>query len=305
MKIGFVSAVFPEMAFQEVIDFASEEGFQCVEIMCWPKGKAERKYAGVTHIDADKLNSHQKEAIKKYLKDKGVEISGLGYYPNPLIEDDNAAKIYIDHLYKVIDAAAELDIFQVNTFIGRDKNKNIEPNYKKFKRIWRPIIEFAEKKGVKIGIENCPMIFTDDEWPGGNNLAFSPKIWRRMFTDFPSDYFGLNYDPSHLVWQQINYIKPIYEFRKKIYHIHLQDVKVYKEKLDEVGIRANPLEFKTSKIPGLGDINWSQFIMALRDIGYKESMCIEMEDRSFEENIEMKKNALRQSFRYIRQYVPV
>lgn len=303
MKLGFVSAILPELNFRELIDFASEQGFACVEVCCWPVGKAERRYAGVTHIDVDTLDQNQAYEINEYLNVKGVEISGLGYYPNPLDPDPEKRRFYTDHIMKVIDASAMLGVNRINTFIGRDKNRSVEENFEEFMKVWPEIIWHAGERNVRVGIENCPMIFTRDEWPGGNNLATTPVIWRRMFNEIKSDHFGLNYDPSHLLWQQMDYVKPIYEFKDKIFHIHLKDAKVYRDKLNEAGIMATPLEFHAPKLPGLGDIDWSAFISALNDIRYNGPVCIEVEDKSFEGSLEDRKNALILSRRYLKQFI--
>ncbi len=167
------------------------------------------------------------------------------------------------HIKKVIDASALLGVNRINTFIGRDKDKPVEENFEMFRQVWTDIISYTEQRKVKVGIENCPMIFTRDEWPGGCNLATTPAIWRRMFNEIRSQYFGLNLDPSHLLWLQMDYVKPVYEFKEKLFHVHLKDGKVYNEKLDDVGIMATPLEFHTPKLPGLGDIDWGRFISAL------------------------------------------
>ena len=302
-KLGFVSAIFADLSFEEVIIFASNNGYTCVEILCWPKGKAERRYAGVTHIDVNELDEMKINSIKKYAAEKNVEISALGYYPNPLDPDLEKREYYIEHLKGVIAAAVKLGLKNVNTFIGKDKNKNLEDNFQIFRKVWPAIIKYAEENSVKIGIENCPMLFTNDEWPGGNNLATTPSIWKRMFEEINSDNFGLNYDPSHLLWQQIDYIKPIYEFKDKIFHVHIKDVKIYRDKLDRVGVLATPLEFHSPKLPGLGEINWGRFISALTDIGYQGCACVEVEDRSFEDSLESRKNSLILSRQYLRQFI--
>jgi len=303
MNLGFVSAILPELSFGELINYASEQGFSCVEVCCWPVGKAERRYAGVTHIDVDKLDGKKAAEINKHLKSRKVEISGLGYYPNPLDPDKTKSQFYTDHIRKVIDASALLGIYRINTFIGRDQYKTVDGNFEAFKKVWKPLIKYAEAKKVKVGIENCPMLFTNDEWPGGHNLATTPAIWRRMFSEIKSDYFGLNFDPSHLLWMQMDYVKPLYEFRNKLFHVHLKDAKIHRDKLDEVGILANPLEFHTPKIPGLGDINWGRFISALYDIRYKGPVCIEVEDKAFENSLDDRKKALLLSKRHLMQYI--
>jgi sugar phosphate isomerase/epimerase len=303
MKLGFVSAILPELSFEELVDYAADSGFSCIEVCCWPAGKAERRYAGVTHIDVETLDDQKTEKIRSYLKTKGIEISALGYYPNPLDPDEEKRQFYTGHILKVIAASAKLGVYKVNTFIGRDKNKSVDENFELFGSVWKPLIEFAESSQVKVGIENCPMIFTRDEWPGGNNLASTPAIWRRMFREIPSDCFGLNYDPSHLLWMQMDYVKPVYEFSSKLFHIHLKDAKVYRNKLNEVGIMATPLEFHAPKIPGLGDIDWGKFISALTDIRYRGPVCIEVEDKSFEDTLEHRIHALDLSRRYLMQYL--
>lgn len=292
MKPGFVSAILPELSFQDLIDYAAELKYRCIEVCCWPLGKAERRYAGVTHIDVDTLDAEGAALINSYLLNMGVEISGLGYYPNPLDPDEEKSRFYVSHIKKVIDASALLGVNEINTFIGRDKNRSVDENFERFLAVWKPLIAYAEERKVKVGIENCPMIFTSDEWPGGNNLATTPVIWRRMFSEISSDYFGLNYDPSHLLWQQMDYVKPLYEFREKIFHVHLKDAKVYQDKLNEVGIMATPLQFHSPKLPGLGDINWTKFFSALYDIKYDGPVCVEVEDKAFEGSLEARKYSL-------------
>ena len=304
MKLGFVSAILPELSFEEVVAFAAQEGFACVELMCWPRGKAERRYAGVTHVDADSLGAADVARMKKLLAEKKVSISGLGYYPNPLDPDEKNAAFYREHIKKVVSAAASLGVGVVNTFIGRDPAKSLDENFKRFAAVWPDLVRFAESKGVKIAIENCPMLFSMDEWPGGKNLAISPATWRRMFAEIPSKSFGLNYDPSHLLWQQIDYVKPLYEFKDRIFHVHVKDAKIRADKLDEVGILATPLEFHAPKLPGLGDVDWGRFVSALTDIGYNGPACIEVEDRAFEDSLDSRKASIVLSRRYMGQFIP-
>jgi sugar phosphate isomerase/epimerase len=302
MKLGFASAILPDLSLEEVAAFASEAGFDCVELMCWPKGKAERRYAGVTHIDVTDFDADDAAEVKAVMDGAGVEISGLGYYPNALAPDPDEAAVAVSHIKRVIQAASLLGVDVVNTFIGRDWTKSIDDNWPRFEEVWPPLIAFAEEHGVRIGIENCPMLFTADEWPGGKNLATTPAIWRRMFERIPSASFGLNYDPSHMVWQQMDYLKPLWDFADRIFHVHAKDVRVDKRRLDEVGVLATPLEYHTPKLPGLGDIDWGRFYSVLTDVGYDGAVCIEAEDRAYEGSLERRKDALRQSARHLRQF---
>jgi sugar phosphate isomerase/epimerase len=303
MKLGFVSAILPDLSLEKVIDFAAAEGFDCVELMCWPKGRAERRYAGVTHVDVSDLEPDDARRIQELVASRGVEISGLGYYPNPLAPDRAEAQVYVEHIKKVIAAAAMLGVNQMNTFIGRDWTRSVQDNWPRFKEVWVPLVQFAEDQGVRIGIENCPMFFTTDEWPGGKNLAYCPAIWRRMFDVIPSANLGLNYDPSHMVWLMIDYVKPLWEFKDRIHHIHAKDVRLDRQRLDEVGIMATPLEFHTPKLPGLGEIDWGRFLSVLGDVGYQGPVCIEAEDRAYEDTLERRQAALVQSARFLRGFM--
>jgi sugar phosphate isomerase/epimerase len=285
MQLGFVSAILPDLSLEEVLDFAASEGFDCVEVMCWPKGKAERRYAGVTHIDVVDLSVEDAVAINDLCTAKGVSISGLGYYPNPLAPDRDEAQVYINHIKQVILAAETLGLPSVNTFIGRDWTRSVEDNWDRFLEVWPPLIRFAEEHGIRIGIENCPMFFSSDEWPGGKNLASTPAIWRRMFEAIPSASFGLNYDPSHMVWQQMDYLKPFRDFGDRMFHLHAKDVRVDKHRLDEVGIMANPLEYHLRpsyrvSAMWIGDSSSpSQLIQATMALSALKSKTVRMRDR--------------------------
>jgi sugar phosphate isomerase/epimerase len=303
MKLGFVSAILPDLSLREVANFAGQAGFTCVELMCWPVSKAERRYAGVTHVDVTNFNRGHADDVSEMLAAEGVELSGLGYYPNPLSPDRDEAQKCIKHLQKVIRAAPLLGCDRVNTFIGRDWTKSVDDNWPQFRKVWKPLISLAADQGVKIGIENCPMSFTRDEWPGGKNLATSPAIWRRMFDEIPSPNFGLNFDPSHFVWQQMDYLKPLREFKDRLFHVHAKDVRIDRERLDNVGILATPLEYHVPKLPGLGEVDWGKFFSVLGDTGYAGPVCIEVEDRAFEGTLELRQAALHQSATYLRNFV--
>ena len=303
MKLGIVSAIYDGFTFEEMIDDVSANGCCCVEVACWPQGKAERRYAGVSHIDVENTSEDYIAYVKDYCAKRQVEISSLAFYPNTMDGDLEKRQKNIDHLKKVINMSALLGVNMVTTFIGRDQNKTVEENLEIFMEVWPPIIKLAEEKGVKIAIENCPMLFGADQWPGGQNLFTTPKLWRKMFELIPSDNFGITYDPSHIIWQQNDYIKPIYEFKDKIFHVHCKDIKLYPDKLNDVGVMAYPLEYMSPKLPGLGDVNWGKYISALTDIGYDSFVCIEVEDKAFESSKEKILNSVELSCRYLQQFV--
>lgn len=304
MKLGFVSAILPDLPLEEVLRFARDVGYDCVELMCWPRGAAERRYAGVTHLDVTAFDAGQAARVRDLSASHGVAISSLGYYPNPLAPDPAEGRVYAEHLRKVMAASAMLGVNVVTTFVGRDWTRSVDDNWPRFREVWPGLVRAAEDHGVRIGIENCPMLFTRDEWPGGKNLAHSPAVWRRMFAEIPSRSFGLNYDPSHLVWQQMDHIRPLREFADRLVHVHAKDVRVDRERLDDVGILATPLEYHRPKLPGLGDVDWGRFFSVLGDVGYDGPVCVEVEDRTYEHSLDGRKAALRQSHAFLRNYIP-
>ena len=305
MKLGFVSAILDQSSYEEMMDIASELGFECVEVACWPQGKAERRYAGVSHIDAERVLTDDAYAkhILDYAATKKVEISSLAYYPNTMDADLEKRQAAVEHLKNLIKASAKLGVGMVTTFIGRDQTKTVEENLELVKEIWPPILEVAEAENVKVAIENCPMLFGADQWPGGQNLMTTPANWRKVFEILPSKNLGINYDPSHFVWQMIDYIRPIYEFKDKIFHVHYKDIKLYPDKLQQVGIMGYPLDFMSPKLPGYGDVDWGKYVSALTDIGYDGYTCIEVEDKFFEGSKEKVIDSLKLSKKYMSQFV--
>jgi sugar phosphate isomerase/epimerase len=303
MKLGFVSAILPDLSLAEVARFAAETGYTCVELMCWPVSKAERRYAGVTHVDVTDFTSAKADDVRRIMADAKVEISGLGYYPNPLSANREESDLAVAHLRRVIQAAALLGLKTINTFIGRDWTKSVDDNWPRLLEVWKPLLKFAEGNGIRIGIEHCPMLFSRDEWPGGKNIANSPKLWRRLFNDVGSANLGLNYDPSHMIWQHMDYLKPLREFKDRLFHVHAKDVRIDRERLDDVGILAHPNEYHTPKLPGMGDVNWGQFFSVLTDVGYRGPVCVEVEDRAYEDSLDARKASLRQSHTFLRNFI--
>jgi sugar phosphate isomerase/epimerase len=293
MKFGFVTAILPELSFDNVLNFARHEGFSTVEVMCWPVGKAERKYAGVTHIDVTSLTKTKAQEILGHCQDQGVGISALGYYPNMLDPDAAVSRAAVAHFKKVIAAAPKLGVNLVTGFVGRDWTKTVDENWPRFLKIWQPIIQYAEDHGVKIAIENCPMSFTRDEWPAGKNLMTTPAIWRRAFNDIDSSSFGLNYDPSHFILQDMDPLSPLAEFKSKLFHVHAKDVKINRAALNQVGRFDFPLQWHQPRIPGYGDINWPAFMAELMRIGYTGPLCIEVEDDTFGKTLEGRMKAIK------------
>jgi sugar phosphate isomerase/epimerase len=302
MELGFVSAIFGDLPFDDVLAFAAAEEFQCVEVMCWPEGGPDRRYGGVRHLGVEEFSQRQADHVREMCARHGITISALGYYSNPLSADAEEAEHARAHLRKVIDAARLLGLDIVNTFIGANTQLPLDDNLQRFSSVWPDLVRYAEDRNVKIGIENCPMLFPRT-WPFGMNLARTPAIWRRMFEIIPSQNFGLNYDPSHLVMQLIDPIQPIYEFGKRILHTHAKDMRVDRDALNDMGTLVPPMQRSTAKIPGLGDVKWGQWIGALTDVGYNGPVCIEVEDEAFTESLEGRKRSLRISRNVLRPLI--
>lgn len=303
LQLGFVSAIVGDLSLAQVMELAAEIGYDCVELMCWPASKAERRYAGVTHIDITNLDTTAVQRIKQLSERTGVAISGLGYYPNCLAHNPDEARAAVEHLKRVLQTAPELGIGIVNTFIGRDHTLSVEANWPRLLDTWCPLMELADSLNLKVGIENCPMLFTLDEWPGGKNIATSPAIWSRLFQDIPSKNLGLNLDPSHMVWQMMDYLEAIRQFSGRIWHTHAKDATLDRHHLNNVGLLALPNQYHTPKLPGLGEVNWGAYIATLLQSGFRGAVCVEVEDRAYEGSLELRKASLVQSHRYLRNFI--
>jgi sugar phosphate isomerase/epimerase len=287
VKLGLLTAAFPDLSLEQVAAWAAGEGFEMLEIACWPAGGGEaRRYAGVSHIDVDGFDPDE---VRSILDRHGLGISSLAYYPNNLHPDDAHREEVNGHLRKVIEAAAALDVGIVGTFVGNDKDRPLPENLQRFREIWPPLVDHAGERGVKIAIENCPMIFSWDEWPGGNNLAWSPAIWSEMFEAIPAANFGLNLDPSHLVWLMIDYERVVYDFADRIFHAHAKDLEVRRDGLYRNGTFSGGIGWQVPRLPGLGEVDWSRFVAALYAVGYDHVLSIEHEDRRFEGTEELVK----------------
>lgn len=301
MKLGLVSAILDGWDLEAALKEARAAGYSCMEVACWPAGKAERRYAGVSHIDVTNTSPAYVAEVKALFAKYEMEISSLAFYPNPL--DPEKGPAAVEHLYHVIEMSALLGVNMVTTFIGRDQAKTVEENLELVKQVWTPIMDYAREKGVKVAIENCPMLFGRDQWPGGQNLFTSPANWQKVFDILPYDNLGINYDPSHFIWQMIDYLAPIKQFKDKIFHVHIKDIKIYRDQLNQVGIMAYPLDFMSPKLPGLGDVDWGKYISALTDIGYDGYICVEVEDKAFESSKEKIVDSIVLSRKYMEQFV--
>jgi sugar phosphate isomerase/epimerase len=301
MKLGLLTAAFPDLTLDEVAAWAAANGFETLEIACWPSGGGERRrYSGVTHIDVEAFDPGE---VRATLDRHGLGISSLAYYPNNLHPDDAHREEVNGHLRRVIDAAQALGVETVGTFVGNDKDRPLPENLERFRAIWPPLVQYAGGRGVKVAIENCPMIFSWDEWPGGNNLAWAPAIWDEMFEAIPDANFGLNLDPSHLVWLQIDYERAVYDYADRIFHVHAKDLEVRRDGLYRHGTFSAGMGWQVPRLPGLGEVSWSRFVAALYAVGYDHVISVEHEDRRFEGDIDLVKRGFLIARDALRPYV--
>ena len=289
MKLGFITAPFAATPLEEVADWAAGVGFDFLEVCCWPRGVGEtRRYAGTSHIDVDGLSESRAKEIVDDVSGRGIEIPALGYYPNPLHPDPEHRRQVIDHLKKVITAASYMEVPVVTTFMGADSSKTQADNWADARTIWPEIVSHARDAGVRIALENCPMIFSMDEWPSGQNLAYSPSIWRSIFEEF-GETIGLCFDPSHLVWLMIDIEDAIVEFGERFYFFQAKDVMIDRRGLYEHGVMSVGIGWQVPRLPGLGDVDWGRVFSALYRVGYDDAISIEHEDRGFEGSDELVK----------------
>jgi sugar phosphate isomerase/epimerase len=285
MKLGLLTAAFPRMNLERTAAWSAANGFQMLEVACWPaSGGERRRYAGVSHIDVERLDAGK---VRDVLDRHGLEISSLAYYPNNLHPDPGERRTVNNHLKKVVDAAAALGVPTVGTFVGRDQTKNVPDNFREFRKVWPRLVSYAERRGVNIAIENCPMIFSWDEWPGGTNLAATPAVWDEMFTIVPSPRFGLNLDPSHLVWLRIDYLRVVRDYASRILHVHAKDMEIDRDGLYRNGTVSLGMGWQVPRLPGLGEVRWDRFLAALYGVGYDGVVSVEHEDRAFEGTAEL------------------
>ena len=265
MKLGFLTAPFPQTPLMEVADWAAGAGFEVLEIACWPAaGGPTRRYAGTSHIDVANLTDSHATEIVDEIAAKGLSISGLGFYPNG--------------------------------------SKSQDENWEVALQVWPDIVKFAQDHGRKITIENCPMIFSRDEWPAGHNIAWSPYIWRRILENWGGT-IGLNYDPSHLVWLMIDQERFIKEFGPHILHFQAKDLEIDPDGLYERGTLSGGIGWQVPRLPGLGQVPWARVFAALWKVGYPGDCIIEHEDRKFEKTDELVKRGFLIARDVLRPYV--
>lgn len=277
MYFGFLTLPLGCMPLEQKLEWAGQSGITAAEVACWPRLKEEdRRFS-----DLDILNFNDADArcIRELTARTGVKISLLACYDNNLDADPDRRAFVNRYTRRCIDAAAAVGAAAVGTFVGRDLSKSIRSNLEDFRRVFLPLVEYAEARGVRLLIENCPQRCGHDEETVGN-IAIGPEIWEQMFRIIPSPFFGLNFDPAHLHWQMIDCVAAAREFAPRILHMHAKDVSIYPEKLARYGVSnrllGNPLAgYWQYRLVGQGDIPWERLIAALRAGGFDGAVSLE------------------------------
>jgi sugar phosphate isomerase/epimerase len=269
LRLGLLTAAFGDRPLDDVARWAADAGFEALEVYCPPGREPEVP--------------------------SGIEISALAYYPNNLDPDFAARQEAHTHLRRVVDAAQRLGVGLVCTFAGADPAKTLDENLEEFRRVWPTLVGYAEERRVRIAIENCPMVFDRSRWPGGTNLAYCPAAWDAMFEAIPSRSLGLNLDPSHLVWLQVDYERAVRDYGERIFHVHAKDTEIRRDELYRRSILSPGRGWQVGRMPGRGEIDWARFVGALRDVGYDEALSVEHEDHEMglEPGFELARDTLR------------
>jgi sugar phosphate isomerase/epimerase len=307
MKLGFLTACLPRVSLEDLLLWASKQGFRTIELAAWPV-KSTRDYQA-RQIDVARFTRSDADRVKDLLMELGMEISAMAYYDNNLDADLRKRKHYHDHLKHVIDAAALLDVRLVGTFVGARQDRSPAENMKEIGKVFRGLVRYAGDRGVRVMIENCPM----DGWqrvglPG--NFAYSPELWDALFNEVPGKNFGLNFDPSHLYWLGIDYLRAAKEYGRKIFHAHAKDTEILPEGMYRHGIcdrQIDPTPWKSAwwryRIPGLGSIDWRKLVSTLQEAGYDNVLSIEHEDPVWEGSEKKVKQGLAIGLKHLSQFV--
>lgn len=307
MKLGFLTACLPHVPLDSIVAWASQAGFTSLELAAWPV-QSDRDYQA-RQIDAARFTADDAKRVKELFARHDMSISAMAYYDNNLDPDPAKRKCNHDHLKKVIDTAALLGVDLVGTFVGARPDRTSDENMKEIGEVFRGLTAHAGGKGVRLMIENCPM----DGWqrfglPG--NYAYSPELWEALFNEVPSADFGLNFDPSHLYWLGIDYLRAAREFAPKIFHAHAKDTEILGDGEYRYGLfgrQMAPIPWKSGwwryRMPGLGSIDWGALIATLQEAGYDNVLSIEHEDPVWEGSEEKVKTGLRLGLKHLSQFV--
>lgn len=304
LKLGFLTACFPKLSLAEIADWAVAQGYEALEVAAWPD-LGERPFIA-THLNVENTDDSYLPKVKKIFEDRNLQLSSIAYYDNNLHPNPSSRDEINNHVIKCIDAAAELNVPSVGTFIGRDWNKSVKENLAIAKDVFAPLVAHATKKNVRIIIENCVMEgWHPDGYPG--NLAYSPELWEWMF----GLGLYLNFDPSHLVWMGIDPITAVKPYVSFIEHAQAKDIEINLLKRNHYGypgkavVREDPWDvgWWRYRVPGLGEVDWRRLVDVLYEGGFDGTLSVEHEDPLWGGTEEKIKIGLQVAFNTLRPLV--
>lgn len=279
MKLGFLTACFPQVPLKDIVAWASAAGYESLEVAAWPRPGARDFEAG--HIDVATLTESSAAEVRALFEDNGLSISAVAYYENNLHRDETRRRQIQHHVRRCIDAAVLLGCPLVGTFVGRDTTMSVTDNLTMGERELPPLVEYAGERDVRLVIENCPMEgWHPDGYPA--NLAYSPELWEWMF----SVGLYLNYDPSHLVWLGIDPVAALRPYVDKVLHVQAKDTQLDLAARNRFGVygrtrgKSNPWDtgWWRYRVPGRGDVDWRAVIDTLDEGGFTGVISVEHED---------------------------
>jgi sugar phosphate isomerase/epimerase len=279
MKLGFLTACLPDRSLDDIAAWASKTGFEALEVASWP-AQGNRPFTA-SHLLIEDFEQSGADRVADLFDRHSLTLSSLAYYDNNLHPDPVERDAVNRHVAACIDAAAMLSCATVGTFVGRDPTKTVAENLRDAERVFKPLVDHAGERGVKILIENCVMEgWHPDGYPG--NLAYSPELWEWMF----SLGLYLNYDPSHLMWMGIDPIEAVRPYLDRIPHAQAKDIETFPHLRNRFGYpgkavdRPDPWDvgWWRYRVPGLGEVDWRRLVDALYEGGFDGVLSVEHED---------------------------
>lgn len=288
MHIGFLTNCLRHRTLPEIIAWAGANDFSSLELACWPH----EKNTVDPSLDVTYFNQQNADELNALARQQNITFTCLTYCPNTLDRDPARRAANVQYLYRVMDAAQMLGVKTICTFVGRDETKTQAQNFDEMVRVFTPLLDYAAARNVRIAIENCPMPGWQFEGLPGN-LAYAPLIWDELFARLPHANFGLNLDPSHLVWLGVNYYDVVPKYAPRIFHTHAKDTQIYADKRAYNSIlNSGDHTWWIYRLPGKGEVDWTRWANVLRANGYDGVLSIEHEDPDYAHTEELVKEGL-------------
>ena len=301
MKLGFLTACLPDRPLDRIASWAAENGFEALEVAAWPR-LGNRPFTA-SHIDVENFDA---DKVRTLFDRHGLALTSLAFYDNNLHPDPDERAAINKHVLACIDAAAELGVPTVGTFVGRDPTKPVAENLREAEKVFARLVDRAGERGVKIVIENCVMEgWHPDGYPG--NLAYSPELWEWMF----GLGLYLNFDPSHLVWMGIDPVEALRPYVDRVAHAQAKDIEVFPERRNRYGWPGRAVErpdpwdvgWWRYRVPGLGQVDWTRVVDTLYECGFDVVFSVEHEDPVWGGTEERIETGLRVAHRTLRPLI--